>query len=50
MDENKRSEINFDSIAAMMCGQKLTEDQKKDVEEFNRQYDKETARRKAAAE
>lgn len=31
--------INFNSIAAMLCEQELTEEQKKDIEAFNTEYD-----------
>lgn len=39
-DTNMKSEINYSSIAAMMCGKPLTEEQRKDIEIFNREYDK----------
>ena len=32
--------INFDSVAAMLCGQPLNEEQKEDVKKFNEAYDK----------
>ena len=32
-------EINFDNIAAMLCGEALTEEQMEDVKEFQKQYD-----------
>lgn len=35
----KAEEINFSSVAAMLCGKTLTDEQKKDVEVFNVQYD-----------
>ena len=32
-------EINFDNIAAMLCGDKLTDKQVEDVKELQKQYD-----------
>ena len=37
---NDSKDLDFGAIAAMMCGQELTEDQKGEVEKFNDQYDK----------
>lgn len=40
-DLNEESkDLDYSSIAAKLCGQELTDQQKKDVEEFNEQYDK----------
>ncbi len=36
--------INFDSVAAMLCGEELTDEQKKDVEQFNQAYDEHIAK------
>lgn len=43
MTENRDniSKVDFDSIAAMMCGEELTDSQKKDVEQFNKEYEQE---------
>ncbi len=46
MAKPKDEDIDFNSIAAMMCGLPLTEAQEKDTRKFNEQYDTETAKRK----
>lgn len=38
--KSKDNIIDFKSIGAMLCKKKLTKEQEKDVEEFNRQYEK----------
>ncbi|MCR5669641.1 MAG: hypothetical protein K6G10_01430 [Butyrivibrio sp.] len=38
--ESKANDINFDSIANMLCGKPLSEKDKEEVEKFNDQYDK----------
>ncbi len=34
-----KKEINFNSISAMLCGDELTDEQKRDIEAFNNEYD-----------
>ena len=36
----KKKEINYESLAAMMCGQKLSREQEADVKAFQDAYDK----------
>ena len=38
--KNTENKINNNSLAAMMCGQTLTDEQRKDVQAFNNSYDK----------
>ena len=38
-------EIDFSAIGAMLCGDKLTEAQKKEVEKFKEEYDEAHERR-----
>lgn len=38
--ERQASELDFSAIGKMLCGQELTDKDKKNVEEFNRQHDR----------
>lgn len=38
--ERQANELDFTGIGKMLCGQELTDEDKKNVEEFNRQYDR----------
>ena len=38
--EKEASELDFSAIGKMLCGQKLSDEDKKTVEKFNDQYDR----------
>ena len=37
--KNTNKTTTYKSVAAMLCGKKLTENQKKDIEQYNKAYD-----------
>ena len=42
-DQTKTSEVNFDTIGKMLCGHILNKEQKKEVEQFNKEFDEAAA-------